>query len=268
MLRVMKRLDRKPIRALRKKPTSRLRGVSAVIVLVAGLGTMGLRLQHPPEPPGWPDRPADASDSPLGRPPEVTTTGSFAFVRTQPGSGEPVTYAPCVPIHVVVNHRTAVPHADRILRAALEEVSLATGLQLVVDGSTDAHPDRDRSPRASDGWRPVLVAWSDPAEVPDLKGRVAGVGGSTPRAVGHHEWFVTGTVALDGPALRRIQARDPEGEAIVQAVVMHELGHVVGLTHVDDRHELMQPHGSRLTTWGAGDRRGLAALGSGACVDY
>ncbi len=245
-----------------------MRAVSAVLVLAVGLGTMGFRLSHPPGPPGWPDRPDDASDSPLGHPPDVTTTGSFAFMRTQPGSDEPVTYDPCVPIHVVVNDRQAPPGADRILGSAMDEVSQATGLRFVVDGTTDAHPDRNRGPRTSDGWRPVLVAWSDPDEVADLKGAVAGVGGSTPRAVGHREWFVTGTVALDGPAARRILKRDPEGAAMVRAIVIHELGHLVGLAHVDDGHELMQPHGSRMTTWGPGDRAGLAALGSGKCVDY
>lgn len=268
MLRTMERLDRKPVRARRVRSTSRLRAVSAVVVLVAGLGAMGFRLTHTSGPPGWPQRPADASDSPLGQPPDVTTTGSFEFIQTQPGSDDPVTYDPCVPIHVVVNHRQDVPHADRILGSALEEVSQATGLQFVVDGESDESPTWDGDAGTADGWNPVLVAWSDPDEVVDLKGNVAGVGGSTSRAVGRHQWFVTGTVALDGPRARRILARDPDGEAMVRAIVMHELGHLVGLAHVDDERELMQPHGSRMTTWGPGDRAGLAALGSGDCVDY
>jgi hypothetical protein len=266
MLRAMERLDRTPIRVRRARSTSRLRAVSAGIVQVVGLGTMGFRLSNPPGPPGWPGRPADASDSPLGHPPDVTTVGSFAFMSEQPGSDDPVTYDPCVPIHVVVNHRQAVPHADRILGSALDEVSQATGLQFVVDGSSDERPSRDRSPGTSEGWRPVLVAWSDPGEVPALEGAVAGVGGSTARGVGRHEWFVTGATALDGPALRSIQER--AGDAAVRAVLMHELGHVVGLAHVSDVHELMHPRGGHQTTWGLGDRAGLAALGSVDCVDY
>ena len=46
---------------------------------------------------------------------------------------------------------------------------------------------------------------------------------------------------------------------------MHELGHVVGLDHVKDRHELMNPEYLGLDTWGPGDRQGLAVLGAGPC---
>lgn len=54
---------------------------------------------------------------------------------------------------------------------------------------------------------------------------------------------------------------DPEESA--------ELAHVVGLDHVHAPGELMQPTGDEsVTSWGDGDRTGLAALGRGACVDY
>ena len=46
---------------------------------------------------------------------------------------------------------------------------------------------------------------------------------------------------------------------------MHELGHVVGLAHVHDASELMNPENVGLTRLGPGDRAGLAALGSGRC---
>jgi hypothetical protein len=182
----MERLDRRPTRTPRARATSRLRAVSAVLVLVVGLGTMGVRL-YSSAPTGGTDRPAGASSSPLGHPPDVTTTGSFAFMRTQPGSDEPVTYDPCVPIRVVVNDRRAVPQADRILDQALDEVSRATGLQFRVDGTSDERPGRDRDVGEPGSWRPVLVAWTDPGEVRALKGSVAGRGGSATWTSRHHE---------------------------------------------------------------------------------
>lgn len=47
--------------------------------------------------------------------------------------------------------------------------------------------------------------------------------------------------------------------------MLHELGHLVGLAHIEDRGELMHPWSSRLRDFGPGDREGLANLGSGRC---
>ncbi|MDP9497989.1 MAG: M10 family metallopeptidase domain-containing protein [Actinomycetota bacterium] len=46
--------------------------------------------------------------------------------------------------------------------------------------------------------------------------------------------------------------------------LLHELGHLVGLAHVEDPGQLMHPQG-RIAAYGAGDLRGLAAAGSGPC---
>lgn len=47
---------------------------------------------------------------------------------------------------------------------------------------------------------------------------------------------------------------------------MHELAHVVGLDHVDDPTQLMNPEGTGVTEFAAGDLAGLAVLGGGQCV--
>jgi hypothetical protein len=52
----------------------------------------------------------------------------------------------------------------------------------------------------------------------------------------------------------------------VRAIVMHELGHVVGLAHVDDRGELMYADSVGQKTFGPGDLTGLGALGRGRCT--
>jgi predicted Zn-dependent protease len=58
-----------------------------------------------------------------------------------------------------------------------------------------------------------------------------------------------------------------DGRENVQAVVMHELGHVLGLDHVDDPGELMHGENVGQTEFGPGDRAGLTALGAGRCDD-
>ncbi len=55
------------------------------------------------------------------------------------------------------------------------------------------------------------------------------------------------------------------GGEVATGVLMHELAHVLGLDHVDDLGELMHPSSPR-SSWGPGDRAGLAALGDAPCA--
>ena len=198
--------------------------------------------------------------------------GPYTFLAHQQGQpGVPVTYDGCKPIHVVVNDADAPPGADGILDEALASVTAATGLRFVRDGRTDEVPDPDRlqrdPARYGSGFSPVLVAWVTPKQVPGLAGRVVGLGGSTPRmnpTTGRLS-YSTGTVSLDSPTAWQIMSR-PEGRALVRAIVMHELGHVVGLDHVEDPGELMYDDNVGRTTWGPGDLTGLAVLGTGPCT--
>ena len=57
----------------------------------------------------------------------------------------------------------------------------------------------------------------------------------------------------------------PREAPFAQAIVDHELAHVVGLGHVDDPGELMYDDNLGRTTYGPGDREGLARLGSISC---
>jgi predicted Zn-dependent protease len=71
-------------------------------------------------------------------------------------------------------------------------------------------------------------------------------------------------VALDAPQLKRVLSRR-HGRELVRAIIVHELGHLVGLDHVNDPGELMHADNVGRLALGPGDREGLAALGSGRC---
>lgn len=199
-------------------------------------------------------------DERLASVPEVRRgVGSFAFMQTQAGSDEPVAYDPCKEIEVVVNPRGAPRNYDELVDTGLAHTGAATGLEFTRVGFTD---DRDVPTGALVQRRPVLIAWATPEEVPDLAGDVAGIGGSVAVGSQGRVRYVTGQVMLDRDLFSSFDAEDA-GRA--QAIVDHELAHVVGLGHVDDPGELMYADNLGRTTYGPGDREGLARLGSVAC---
>ncbi|GAA0305524.1 matrixin family metalloprotease [Kineococcus aurantiacus] len=77
--------------------------------------------------------------------------------------------------------------------------------------------------------------------------------------------YVFGAVDVDAAQVTDALAR-PGGDRLVRAVFEHELGHLVGLAHVEDRTQLMYPQTSTVLDYAPGDLTGLAALGTGPCV--
>ena len=220
----------------------------------------------------WPPVPSDARSRPLGTPPaDSSSSGAYAFMRTIPGlGGRPVAWDPCRPIHLVVNSAEAPDGGDQLIREAAGAVSSATGLRFVLDGPTTETPTSHRTPldaaRYGNRWSPVLLAWTDPSAVSDLQGAVTGVAGpaEAPYYTDIQQHWVSGSVYLDGPQFRQI-LQTPDGWAHARATVMHELGHLVGLAHVNVKTELMYPENIGQVTFGPGDREGLRQLGLGRC---
>ena len=199
-------------------------------------------------------------DARLGVVPEVPRgVGSHSFMQTQPLSDEPVGYDPCREVEVVVNPEGAPANHQSLVRTGLARVSAATGLKFVLKGETDV---RDVMDTRSARRRPVLIRWATEQEVPELAGRVAGIGGSLAVERAGRLRYVTGQVILDRDVYA---AFGPVDLPQAQAIVDHELGHLVGLGHVEDEGELMHVENVGLTTFGPGDREGLARLGSIPC---
>lgn len=254
------------------------RAVAAAVVglLAAGLAlSPGLRASLAAQPwnstaglgDGTPrvPRPADASSSRLLPAVDAPAgAGGFAFLLER--RGRPVAFDPCRPVHWVMRSRGAPADGPQLLGDAFAELSRATGLAFVFDGLTgeglnDRRPLVDRA-RYGPRYSPVLVAWSDPAESPDLQGGVAGFAGpllADPDGRGPR--LVTGTVVLDAPQVARLQG----AYAARLSVVLHELGHLAGLAHVDDPRDTMYARSAVAGGYTVGARRGLSQVGQGRC---
>jgi hypothetical protein len=70
-------------------------------------------------------------------------------------------------------------------------------------------------------------------------------------------------VHLDATKLRAALTQ-PDGPRRVLNVIMHELGHLVGLAHINDPQQLMHSRGRTVNGFRPGDLAGLARLGDSA----
>jgi len=208
--------------------------------------------------------PADAGADAPATTLEVPPPGAGPWRPFRRNGDRPVGFDACRMIEYVVHPRHGGdPDADEaVARAAVADAAAASGLRVRFAGRTAAVPTEDDRPGVGD---PLWVGWADDTET-DLfapHGDAVGVGGSD--------------VIVDGPgpdrraggyaAVRTSRGGRPPGlpQGADGAVLRHELGHALGLDHVDDPGELLYGDvavGSR-KDYGPGDRRGLWELGAG-----
>lgn len=211
-----------------------------------------------PRPPGLPPTP-----------PTPPVSSGYAFLLLQDDEVTPVTWSPCRPIHWVVRPDHMPVGGQTLMTEAVDEVSRLTGITFVYDGVTDEAPSSERTAyqpdRYPDRWAPLLIAWLTEDEVTDFGDDILGRGGSTAfRTPSGDRAYVSGEVRLD--ATKMNEAIVNRRIDLVHAVLLHELGHVMGLDHVTDTQQLMFPKAQlTLTELGRGDIRGFAYAGQGAC---
>jgi hypothetical protein len=181
--------------------------------------------------------------------------------------GDPVRWNPCEPIHYVVNISIAPAGSLEDVHEAVGRVSDATGIAFDYDGLSDEEPVRRRfvyqPGRYGDRWAPVLIAWVDPddSEIPFASEGHTAAGVAAPLVPAGEDVIVSGWVAInaDDPNPPGFDTTDSQGP-----VVLHELGHVMGLDHVTTSGELMEGSGGGVADFGPGDLAGLDRLGRDA----
>jgi hypothetical protein len=204
----------------------------------------------------------------------AATGSAFSVTHKPPGSpksynfalkvhGQPVHWNKCQKIDYRFSRSKAPAHALKQLKHALKLLHRGSGLRFkylgrskLIPGNTTNYPGKTR----------LLIGWSTPRKSSVLArsgGGEAGVGGfSYNLSTGE---ITQGSVVLN----RKVRLTSGFGkgpkvgqQGTVGELLLHELGHAVGLAHVQSQSQIMFPELTRKTArYGAGDLNGLAKVG-------
>jgi hypothetical protein len=203
---------------------------------------------------------------------------STSYSVNKNSDGSVVRWNPCGSIRYRVNLRYAPAGAWTDVQAAIAKITAATGLKFVYYGTTTAIPQSTYGSGFTPGQTvpPLLIAWAAPGTGTGrsnlLTTSIAGRGGWRSIAwydanrVYHRPRIYTGFVVINtkyNSMTGGFGLGHTRGE-----LLMHELGHAVGLNHTGDGTQIMYPSTTRYAgTWGAGDATGLRRVGlASGCI--
>lgn len=240
-------------------------GGTGLIVDVGGYFTSG------PIPPPPPKPPVDT----LVRPPTTLFnsfspfSGAHAFLFD--GGEQPGRWNPCVALRYRVNSDRATPNQIQAMNRAIAHVEQATGIDFVYVGPTSGHLDLTRQVSTQEEFQELVnsyppdaeavLGFSAGTETPGLEGSdTIGVGGAL-------STFDDGVVQLQ-LGFAYVDIAELDTLASVQATWAHEIGHMIGLNHVNDQKQLMFPFETSNRFFGPGDLEGFWKLGRAqGCMD-
>lgn len=239
-------------------------GEHRTVVRPGSLGAYRYRLHAPAT-----DRLAAASSTAIGyaRPPGYRPRGRAHQHRSLFANG--ARWNPCRTITWRANLAHAWPGALQDMKEAVRRTAWASGLTFRYLGRTSVLPDGTTSQRYPSDTD-LVVAWARPGTTPllprhdtDLLGTGGGVawGGMVDEMGRSAAEIRTGRVVISTRATRLAPGFGTR--ATRGSLLMHELGHAVGLGHVGSRAQLMNPTiRPGADRWGRGDLRGLTVRGA------
>ena len=179
----------------------------------------------------------------------VSHRSNYKFHRTD-DTGRPYRWWPCNPIRWRFN--IADESVLRVVRNVLADTEATSGLTFTEQGPTNFTPTGEHP---NDGEAMIDIAYTPHANV---NGTATGV---------HAETFVTEVTFVNEPLISAagiVITGQPESARQLRFTVLRAVGQAVGLDIVSDDTQAMasNPSTGQPGVWGAGDREGLALLGS------
>lgn len=175
--------------------------------------------------------------------------------------GSPVTWKTCT-VQWVYDPSGAPSGAFAVITEAFTKASDLTGIDFVYAGEVQALPQQGWAPaRQGEGFEPVQVVWASPASTDVLTGAENAVALPAVLESSEGSALVGGAIVFNRETAGRLSLDFERGSGL-GAVALHEIGHLVGLAHVQESASLMHP-GGRQWRFGLteGDRAGFAAMG-------
>ena len=199
----------------------------------------------------------------------ASATGQVIVNDTADPQFTPFHWNPCKPIRYAINMNGYDESFRAVVTEDIARVSTATGMQFtnVADSTfipTAADPYGASLPEFAAGTTQydILISLANESITDLVAGSLAGL--NFPNWVhpsGKDGRIIVSTITIDMGDLASHQVWAGDGFA---PVLLHELGHAMGLAHVNDTTQLMFPGASPTSpnTYGPGDLRGLYLLGA------
>lgn len=183
---------------------------------------------------------------PAAQPSSPPSTGPYTLMYTVTGGY--ARWNPCAILRYAINADRASTAQLALLDDVVHEAEAATGIDFVFVGYTSAGLDGTPPPGAD-----VVLAFTDQTASPQL-GSAVGLGGGSFVNLGGG----TGRV-IRGFA---IFVADYGTSTYQRELMLHEIAHTLGLGHVNDPSEVMNPYVVNVPHYAGGDSQGLWMVGA------